>query len=1010
VLEGFSCTIFAYGQTSTGKTYTMEGARDDITNKIKDEHAGVIPRSVAHIFRTLDQSKTEYTIKLSCLELYNEELQDLLAPESEKNVQNHRQLKIYEDGRGTYVKGAEEVIVSDPDSVMLILDEAAKKRQIAETQLNKKSSRSHAITTITIHIRDTTDDGEEYIRTGKLNMVDLAGSENIGRSGAQNKRAKEAGMINQSLLTLGRVITALTEKCPHIPYRESKLTRLLQDSLGGRTKTCIIATVSPSVLCLEETLSTLDYANRAKSIKNKPELNVKVPKSAMIKEMVGEMEVLKQQLYMQRAKQGGVWMSETDYIKSESEKRELKDKIDILMMEVTQSKQLFEDAKFTIEEVNERLRVEKAEHENTRSELETTNTLLMQKERQIYDLEERITEMKFVLTHKESAEKQLHTDANILLNNLKQSENDITLLCDNIGRQRDIHGHNQESVSSCTDNITQQVTQLVDSFAEFKQKYTQVAETNFKKYIEDFATERTHIVNDLIEKHTQQLLEQYTVTREKINSLMEQHLNTSKSDVSQAQQSQKNFQKAVTELIKVHNEVIESTLTTVRSEVSTQFETGVQWLSDYVKKDIVAGTHGIVINFGEQHSALLSEALKKVNENTSAQLKVLEQYRQTFIALVSEHRASNVHMKQSIMSKVEQIVDECVSANQDKFKSNVSDVGKGLEHISGQVEIFRRDFIGDNEEMNKHFNTFSSDIERAHENYITTVDKSYERVSQMRDATLRNVEEASILMTNQSGNVLQRVENFISDSRTLLEKQDKDVKHLRLDTQLVAEKHTKLFEGELQSTRNRINHFNNGIITPFVTNVTETNLNGQSIFESMNTTGFKVSSNTRSSVLRLRENWRENNNCGNTPPRKRKRTTVDSIAAIRTYDEIARERIQQQQASLPSSTESSDNECDNMEDQENVPLSPNSLKGNIIIGTVPQQNITTKVAKKLTLDTVAINNNITTKPIIEKTSVTFSPRDGKRRKKVLTTSTATINRLAKNKSNNMRSDSSSNFR
>lgn len=113
------------------------------------------------------------------------------------------------------------------------------------------------------------EEGEDVIKTGKLNLVDLAGSECVGKSGAKNMRAKEAGKINQSLLTLGRVINALVEKAGYIPYRDSKLTRLLQESLGGRAKTCIIATVSPATNCMDETLSTLDYAHRAKDIRNR---------------------------------------------------------------------------------------------------------------------------------------------------------------------------------------------------------------------------------------------------------------------------------------------------------------------------------------------------------------------------------------------------------------------------------------------------------------------------------------------------------------------------------------------------------------------------------------------------------------------------------------------------------------------------------------------------------------------------------------------------------------------
>jgi kinesin family protein 11 len=213
-----------------------------------DREAGIIPRAVTQIFQTLEKT-ADYSVKVSFLELYNEELIDLLGNSSEN-------IKIFEDhGRkGVTVFGLEEVVVSNASDIFKVLDRGLKMRQTAETNMNKNSSRSHCIFSVTIHTKEPTPEGEEVIKIGKLNLVDLAGSENVGRSGAQNQRKREAGAINQSLLTLGRVITALTEHSPHVPYRESKLTRLLQDSLGGKTKTCIIATVSPGSSSLEETL------------------------------------------------------------------------------------------------------------------------------------------------------------------------------------------------------------------------------------------------------------------------------------------------------------------------------------------------------------------------------------------------------------------------------------------------------------------------------------------------------------------------------------------------------------------------------------------------------------------------------------------------------------------------------------------------------------------------------------------------------------------------------------
>ena len=197
---------------------------------------------------------------------------------------------------------------------MGILEKGSRKRQTAETMMNATSSRSHTVFTITVHIKEVTKEGDEVLRTGKLNLVDLAGSENIGRSGARDQRAVEAGKINQSLLTLGRVITSLVEHAGHVPYRESKLTRLLQDSLGGRTKTSIIATVSPAAVNYEETVSTLDYANRAKNITNRPEINQRLNKAEMLKSYETELIKLKKD-WKQLNDANGIYLAKDNWLK-----------------------------------------------------------------------------------------------------------------------------------------------------------------------------------------------------------------------------------------------------------------------------------------------------------------------------------------------------------------------------------------------------------------------------------------------------------------------------------------------------------------------------------------------------------------------------------------------------------------------------------------------------------------------------------------------------------------------
>lgn len=233
-------------------------------------------------FKAAEADGYDFAVKSSFIELYNEDLRDLLSDSDSKKV------TILDPSTSNNMpktsgitRGQENLFIQSADHGLKVLQRGLRKRQVASTRINELSSRSHTIFTITVYMsmnKRTSQDVahaelsepqlssivKESCIVGKINFVDLAGSENIGKSGADNKRAREAGMINQSLLALGRVINALVDKTSHIPYRESKLTRLLQDSLGGQTKTCIIATVSPAHINLEETLSTLEYATKAK--------------------------------------------------------------------------------------------------------------------------------------------------------------------------------------------------------------------------------------------------------------------------------------------------------------------------------------------------------------------------------------------------------------------------------------------------------------------------------------------------------------------------------------------------------------------------------------------------------------------------------------------------------------------------------------------------------------------------------------------------------------------------
>ena len=256
---------------------------------------GVIPNSFSHIFEcTKATTDVEYLIRCSYLEIYNEEVKDLLG-----NSKPPAKCELKEDpSRGVFVKGLTDVVVESEDQLMAMLDKGLSIRTTASTQMNAESSRSHSIFSVVVEM-STKDlaSGKDMIRAGKLNLVDLAGSERQKKTGATGNLLKEGAKINLSLSALGNVISALSEgsKGKHIPYRDSKLTRLLQDSLGGNTKTLMVAAISPADYNFDETMSTLRYANRAKNIKNKPKIN-EDPKDTMLREFKEEIERLRRLL------------------------------------------------------------------------------------------------------------------------------------------------------------------------------------------------------------------------------------------------------------------------------------------------------------------------------------------------------------------------------------------------------------------------------------------------------------------------------------------------------------------------------------------------------------------------------------------------------------------------------------------------------------------------------------------------------------------------------------------
>lgn len=340
LFEGYNATVFAYGQTGTGKTYTMGSGMS--TSKT----GGIIPSVIESLFHMAkEHSDAKINVRVSYLEIYNEEIRDLLHPDTPS-----KSIAIREATEGSvYVVGVQEEEVSSSEDMYRYLDEGTANRTTAGTLMNSHSSRSHSI--FSIIVEQETGDGNEYI-SAKFHLVDLAGSERNKRTGTAGKRFQESVSINQGLLALGNVISALSsgkKRGGHIPYRESKLTRVLQDALGGNSRTLMLACVSPADNSFDETLNTLKYASRARFIKNKPTVNLQALPQSDAEELQNEIEELKRQLVTQgEAIQGGnanlKGLTERMGVKDQMRKvASLQQELDIVSHELVESEKALEE-------------------------------------------------------------------------------------------------------------------------------------------------------------------------------------------------------------------------------------------------------------------------------------------------------------------------------------------------------------------------------------------------------------------------------------------------------------------------------------------------------------------------------------------------------------------------------------------------------------------------------------------------------------------------------------------
>ncbi|KAL8703843.1 MAG: hypothetical protein Q9201_002993 [Fulgogasparrea decipioides] len=767
MLQGYNCTIFAYGQTGTGKTYTMSGDMSENPSGLLSDAAGVIPRVLHALFTKLEAEEAESSVKCSFIELYNEELRDLVA------MDDTTKLKIYEDGQkkghgATVIQGMEESYIKSAGAGIKLLQDGSHKRQVAATKCNDLSSRSHTVFTVTVYLKRTVENGEDFVSAGKLNLVDLAGSENIQRSGAENKRAAEAGLINKSLLTLGRVINALVERGSHIPYRESKLTRLLQDSLGGRTKTCIIATVSPAKSNLEETISTLDYAFRAKNIRNKPQVNQTISKKTLLREFTAEIEKLKGELIATRHR-NGVYLTTEGYeeITQESESRRIlseEQKAKIETMEANLRNKVQE--LFTL---TSNFTLLKKDSDATRQVLDDTKSVLERTEIVLAATRQNLAEETVLRKAHQATEEQLNNIGGELISTLEKTVSDVGGLHSKIRRKTDLQTQNRRDWQSLQNQVTD-VTQLVES------------------RMDEFQTQQSQLVSGLsdrmqtfVNEELQELQGTREFLRDKISSFEK-----SETEVIHQTASAKEDMHQVLEEIKV-----------LREEVKQQVGEGFNGLSaaaGRISAEVInelggfhTQLHTSYSSLGRDFKAIFEELVKHVSaqkaeaEELRSQVSAAAQDAMQAEARMSsqlestlmEERAQAAQDREDLLSQITSLVHKTGETQDARWQSKIDRIKSDIESSRSTLESEEKKYSGAMDVWSEKENLLIEEVLKSRDSLKSRMKKDWTAVNERNMAiqtTTKSVHEETIRIVNAQmkdmATQMQVLDDFIIRARS----------------------------------------------------------------------------------------------------------------------------------------------------------------------------------------------------------------------------------------------------
>lgn len=630
------------------------------------------------------------------------------------------------------------------------------KRQTAETLLNRNSSRSHCVFIITIHTKEPRPASDDLIKTGKLFLVDLAGSECVGKSGAVQLRAKEAGKINQSLLTLGRVINALVEKTGYVPYRDSKLTRLLQESLGGRSKTVIIATVSPSNDCMEETLNTLDYAHRAKNIRNRPQVNQKMTRKAYMRELLIEINDLKRENEVLREK-NGIFLAPEKWAN--------------LKGDLTQKTQ-------RLEEVNTLLKAKIQEYDelqtlqnNTVTELEETKTqkesvelsfkkqssVLKSTEQKLSQTQFNLDETQYIVGEQKKTEEELFRQASSVKTTLEHTIEKNDKLHEKIIRKSAVESHNKDASQTFQSSFSKDLNSVqkqLDTFCQ-NQQNTYI---KFDYHIRETMAKKKKELSDLVEisdglarsvKSSQdfivQLCSRYQKeTIENFENNINGCINHQEKMKEELNQSQTNLKSFVDKLqLKLQRE--EESINEWKTSMTSLLDSSITRVNIFV----------------EETNKKIDDIQQLLKQNADMQVSNLTSS-QNMVDLQLKQQKESINSKMtSFMEEVQVLCSKFQESQEKEINCDAAEMKKSFQNQIDEIMSGSSQAITLSNQLKNSANKFHEEHKPTHASTLEIIHRGVQERKQHSDACHNDIVTIHKSMTDQFDHIVKNNDNEI---------------------------------------------------------------------------------------------------------------------------------------------------------------------------------------------------------------------------------------------------------